>query len=115
MEYIEHDGWIAAVTTGRLDSSEALLAQFREILQTGAQRVLVDNREVSMAFDALDVSQVARQLVEEGVPSLGIRFAGLFTEPMADAFHFLETTMRNNSLRGRIFTDRAEALAWLTS
>ena len=107
MEFTGHDGWTRVVTTGHLDSADTFAEHLAKVIQhllsSGVRRVLVDNRGVKVSIDACDVAQVARQMVEKGVPALGIRYAVLCTEPVEQSCRFLETTFRNNSLRFRMF------------
>jgi len=119
IEFIDNDGWITAEATGRVDSKAVFQQYFDIILQrllsSGVRRVLIDNRGVAMSIDVFDVTQVVNQLVEDGVPALGICYAGLFTESTLSDHSFYETVFRNNSFRGRLFSDEAQAVEWLTS
>jgi hypothetical protein len=119
IEFIDNGDWITAVVTGRLDSREVFLRYFDVILQrllsSGVRRVLVDNRGVTIFIDVFDATQAVNQLVEDGVPALGISYAGLFTESMVEDHSYFETVFRNNSFRGRVFSDEAQAVEWLTS
>lgn len=118
-EFTEHDDWLSVVSSGHLDSAETYASYFEEIVRrltaSGGKRVLMDNRQVKVDIDACDASQVARDLVEQGVPALGIRYAVLCAEPVAGSCRFLETTFRNNSLRFHIFPTEAQAIEWLTA
>lgn len=113
------NGWLHLVTTGRIECME----EYRDKVLLGAElindyncrRVLVDDRKVEILVDALSVYTGIDALVESGLPSRGLRLAGMCRPEDLDVYRMIETAYRNRSVNYRLFEDEAVAVEWLAS
>ena len=78
-------------------------------------RFLVDHQELQLGFSVLEVDKLPGMLRDIGVDSAD-KIAVLFSPCLRkdDLFAFLQNVAYLNSLRLNVFTDRDEAIDWLT-
>lgn len=119
-EVKQEDGWLHLITQGRIDNMEDFLAKVHlgvdMVSCHNCRRVLVDDRGVEVLVDALSVYTGIDQLAESGLPSKGLKIAGLCRPEDKSVFKMIETAYRNRSVNYRLFVDdEAAALEWLTS
>ena len=99
--------------------------QFMDLLDSvvdaGADRVLLDGRQVTGNPDVLDryiygefVAQAAARLPKSEVP-IPPKFAYVLSHPVLDPDRLGETVARNRGMSLRAFDNREEALEWLMS
>jgi hypothetical protein len=117
-------GYLRAVGRGEFVLREAE-KQFMDLLdrvvQTGAERVLFDGREVTGEPDAIEryfygdfVAQATTRLPRSAVPKPP-KFAYVLQEPVLDANRLGETVARNRGMAMRAFDNEQQAIAWLMS
>lgn len=90
---------------------EAALALARE---TGLNRFLIDARTAPSSTSVVDDYQAAYEITRQSGVRPGTRIAGLLAEGDSSRA-FLETVANNAGFQVRMFTDKADALDWLSS
>lgn len=78
-------------------------------------RLLFDNRTLSLELTQYEALEVADRLVEMGSQKLGFRVAVLSCKKTMDIAQFVETSFINRSLVYKSFDSQEEALKWLLS
>jgi hypothetical protein len=117
--YSEEAGVVDMVFEGTLGAAEiddALTRAGVTAAENLTNRFLVDCRDMPAGGSAFDVLALA-EVMASFPPGLIEREAILLPEDTAAAeeMEFFETACRNRGLDVRVFRERDEALAWLTS
>ncbi len=103
-------GFIECLSTGKT-SLEDYRGSLKEALRirkdTGLDKILVDDREHSGAYETFPI----HKFIGEIPPAL--RVALLISQKTLSENRFIETVSVNRGGNLRIFTDKDEALAWL--
>ena len=110
-DYIEST-FSGQITPAELqDAFETSMALVRE---TDCRRILADCTRMQGGHSVIDLYFLADALLATGLASK-LREAVLLPElpDSAENVRFWETTCANRGIRVRVFTDRAEAMAWL--
>jgi len=115
LTYDEERDLIVGRIYGEFDSSVVMkmttdLAAM--VRRHGCSRVLNDLRGATITSATLSICNMPRVVDQAGVP-IKCKRALIIREASAD-FHFLETAFVNIGQEVRIFTDRDDAIEWLT-
>jgi hypothetical protein len=112
------DGYIVGMVTGMIDTPEELLRKIRTMLHkaldSNITRFLMNERGLDLRLEAHDIIEVANRLEKKNVQSLGGRSACLCNPASIELYRACETIYHNRSLSYKVFTDEADAVAWLT-
>lgn len=104
------------VFTGRTDAKARREAVEEVIRLTGSQNftgILVDLRDAEVVTNTLDEYQLG-VLVSTTPEFSGIRIAYLENPGSFERSKFLETIEKNRGLKSSLFTDRDQAIKWLS-
>jgi len=117
VKYTDEDDFLLATVTGDCRTLKELADFGSSIIATSGSRgrpcVLMDFRGMTMELESYHITTYSEQLMDIGLPALGLRLAGLAdTEHIAITRAF-ETALRNRSINLRAFLDKDEALKWL--
>ncbi|HEY0304186.1 MAG TPA: hypothetical protein VGC44_04395 [Longimicrobiales bacterium] len=116
--------YLHAVASGEFvlrNAEEQFMDLLDSVVDTGADRVLLDGRQVTGNLDVLDryvygefVALAAARLPKNVVPTPP-KFAYVLTHPVLDPDRLGETVARNRGMSLRAFDNKDEALEWLVS
>lgn len=118
IDYLEEDQIVEARTSGRLRWEDNKLLS-EQMLEAGREhrtnRFLVDHQELQPGFSVLEADKLPGMLRDIGVDPQD-KIAVLFSPGLLkdDLFSFLQNVAYLNSLQLKVFTDRDEAIDWLT-
>ena len=117
INYTDCDNYLHAFVSGEKDSVDVSLAYWEtistECRKRGYSAVLIEENFPNQG-SALDIYAIASQLPELG--TRGLRIAFVDTEPSHNDLNmFGETVSVNRGFHGRVFVNREDAVAWLTS
>jgi len=80
---------------------------------TGHTRLLYDNRALFLEMTQHDITMVSEQMLDLGIPLMGLRFAVVSSSKTFDVARSVETAFANRSAAYRRFDSQEEALEWL--
>lgn len=110
---------MSVTTSGHINTfevfSEKAALVLGKILETGMQRVLLDDRNLQLELDPLDIARIADQLEKTNRNVVKVRLAALCSEESRHVYRMIETIYRNRSITFQLFEDREGAVAWLLS
>ena len=116
--------YLQAVASGEFvlrNAEKQFMDLLDRVVDTRADRVLLDGRGVTGDLDVLDryiygefVAQAATRLPKNEVP-IPPKFAYVLTHPVLDPDRLGETVARNRGMSLRAFDNKDEALEWLMS
>ncbi|MDC0335898.1 hypothetical protein OAN24_03245 [Pseudodesulfovibrio sp.] len=113
----QEEGILVVITTGVLDSlddwNEARMLVFDKIHESGANKVLFDERGWDLRMDVHDLLRFVEGLNHDGVQYKGLRFACLYLADKAKLYTAYETICRNRALNYMVFQDKQKAIEWL--
>jgi hypothetical protein len=117
IDYLEKDGIVYINTSGPADwdqnrkmCEEGLAVGCRK----GSHRFLVDQRDIESVLTVLQVDNLPGMLKQIGITSQD-KIAVVFNpaSPMSGTFAFFKDASFLESLSVKLFTDPADAIAWL--
>lgn len=114
--YLENEKLVEARAAGIWNSMEfpEVVEQFVSVIQMhDCRRVLVDYRGFCIEDRPSEIFTRPTTLLDKGT-TRRVVFAVL-ADAITDVYSFLETVYVNQGFRARVFTDRAEAVKWLTT
>lgn len=91
------------------------VASIGKARDSGHTRLLYDNRTLSLEMTQHDIMVVSEQLLDLGIPVMGLRFAVVSSARTSDVADSVETAFANRSAAYRRFDSQEEALEWLLS
>lgn len=119
MEYYvkAHRDYVAVTYVDEFTTPEDVLqyaALVRQIV-TGMdkKRILLDERQQEVSLDAYDAYRVSHSVETDSFVAAGIRIACVIKPEHVETKGVFETSLRNQALNIRMFTDPDEALSWL--
>lgn len=111
------NGYIVGVVTGVIATPEDLLRKVRTMIHKGLDsnvtRFLMDERGAELRLESHDIIEVANQLDERNIQTLGGRSACLCDPRFMECYKACETVYGNRSLSYRVFEREEDAVAWL--
>lgn len=111
------NGYLLIESSGEMetveDGVEYIQAQIDAALKEKIQRLLVDDRNLTVSIDYSDILALADYWEKRGLQRIGLRAAALAPPSAPQAQLAYETTATNRSIVFKVFFDKQEALNWL--
>jgi hypothetical protein len=99
-----------------LDEIVGYIGRLRaEAVRLGLRRVLLDYTGASFDMDYLDMRELAEIGTQNSFPLHGLRMAAVCPPRDLERHRLFETLAANRSIAYRVFSDEAEAMAYLLS
>jgi len=115
----KRDGLLYITVSGEILSADDYAAKARAVvakaLETKLYRVLLDERNIVVSIDTYDIMRIVDWFDENNIQMFGGRLACLCNEESVDVYKKFETVYKNRSFSYRLFLDKTDAVAWLTS
>nr|WP_321513046.1 hypothetical protein [uncultured Pseudodesulfovibrio sp.] len=106
-------------TTGTVDTVEKMqhyaVTILEKAIEYNTKRVLLDERNLTNLTTSLDASLLAQSAEVDKAAILGIRVANLVSQKGYSIAVIYENALFNRSLNCKTFTDKEQAIQWLTS
>jgi len=112
----EHD-YILIIGDGTIESAEELfewsVSAVNKALELGRNKLLFDNRTLTVEVFQYDTFEVANRLADMDIQRMGLRFAVLSSRKTLAVSNVIETAFVNRSAVYKRFDSKKEALQWL--